>query len=267
MVGQQGTKIQDETPMNTVIRDYQNRQPSHVTLHESSINMLCVQLDCDQQNANGLRHSGCNITYRIDVRIDLNDDGKFDESESRAHHRSSSSGRGPQDTYELEIWIPPFDGKNIRTGQHRMRLTLMPNEDYQKICGNMDYIETREYTVNIIPKAPCEAAALAQPIDIIKFICSSNPGRIKLVLICGEEGTFIQDETSTNAAISNYENRHQVPITFFADTIYLLRIHLDCPRLLGGDSHETDCNLAHHVDPGQNSIIFDRLMVHQHNIF
>jgi hypothetical protein len=155
MAGQQGTEIRDETPTNGAIGDYQNRNYNTVTLYESTVNILRIQLDCAQQYRDDSLDYGCILAYHIDVWIDLNDDGKFDEVENRVHHRSLIHSQGPRGTYDLEICIPLIDGTNRKAGPHRMHLSLLPSEDYRKKCGNTDYSETREYTVNIVPKAIC----------------------------------------------------------------------------------------------------------------
>jgi len=154
MAGQQGTEIRDETPSNTAIGNYQNRHIT-VTLYESSVNVLRIQLDCAQQYRDDSLNYGCSLDYRVNVWIDLNDDGKFDAVENRLLHQSLIHSKKAPGTYDLEICLPLIDGTNTKAGQHRMRLSLMPSKDYRKKCGKTDYTETREYTVNIVPKATC----------------------------------------------------------------------------------------------------------------
>ena len=48
---------------------------------------------------------------------------------------------------------PYIDGRNTKTGPHRMRLTVTPSKEYQRDCGIIEYPETRDYTINIVPKA------------------------------------------------------------------------------------------------------------------
>lgn len=118
--------------------------------------MLRIQLDCPQQYRDDSLDYGCASAYNIDVWIDLNDDGQFSEVENRVYRRSLINNQGPRGTYGLEICIPLIDGTKIKAGPHRMRLSLVPSKDYRRKCGKIDYSETREYTVNIIPKAICE---------------------------------------------------------------------------------------------------------------
>ena len=156
MTGHQNTEIRDQAPANAVISDNQNRHLIDVTLYESSVNVLRVQLDCAQQSDNDLLNDSCSLTYHINVWIDLNDDGKFDDLESRAHHPLLISSQGQHGTYHLEICIPPIDDTNTKVGRHRMYLSLVPSDDYRKACSSIDFSEIREYTVNIIRKATCE---------------------------------------------------------------------------------------------------------------
>ncbi|CAF3440080.1 unnamed protein product, partial [Rotaria sp. Silwood2] len=69
-----------------------------------------------------------------------------------------------------------------------------------------------------------------------------------LVMLSGEQETYIRDDTSMNTAISGYQDRQQLAVTLFGDSLYLLRMLLDCPRQYGNDSLDIDCNLAHYVD-------------------
>ncbi|CAF4390889.1 unnamed protein product, partial [Rotaria sp. Silwood2] len=156
MAGQQNTEIRDETPTNAMINDYQNQHHFTVTLYESTVNVLRIQLDCAQQSQVNSLDNGCRLVYHVEVWIDLNDDGKFDELENRVLHRLLVPNRESRGIYDLEICIPRIDGINTKAGRHRMHLSLTPSEDYRKTYINADYKETRKYTVNIIPKAICE---------------------------------------------------------------------------------------------------------------
>ncbi|CAF3977785.1 unnamed protein product [Adineta steineri] len=252
MDGEQDTKIRDKTPTNITINGYKIRQNIAITLYENSVNKLTIQLDCSQRTDHILVDDGCSLTYNIDVWIDLNDDGKFDESENRIHHRLLKPSQGRRGAYDLEMSIPQVNGKNIKIGQHRMLLSLLPSEDYRKICNKTDYNETRQYTANIVSKATCEDksnrfdnVASTPASNIINNIsCSSSPGKIMSILINGEHGTYIRDRiSSTNTLISNNQNQDKLGVTWFSDAIYLLRLYLDCPQ-----RDNTDCSLAHHVN-------------------
>ena len=111
-----------------------------------------VQLDCHQSSGGGLPDVNCNFAQDVDVSIDLNNDGRFDETEGRIPHRWPLRSSLPLGIFDFEIEIPVIDRRNIITGPHRMRILVMPSEEYRKKCGNTDYRETREYTINIIPR-------------------------------------------------------------------------------------------------------------------
>ncbi|CAF0730457.1 unnamed protein product [Adineta steineri] len=244
MDGEQDTKIRDKTPTNITTNDYKSRQNNAITLYENSVNKLTIQLDCSQRTDHILIDDGCSLTYNIDVWIDLNDDGKFDESENRIYHRSLKPSQGRRGAYDLEMSIPQVNGKNIKTGQHRMLLSLLPSEDYRKICNKTDYDEMRQYTANIVSKATCEVASIPASNIINNISCSSNPGKIMSILINGEHGTYIRDRiSSTNTVINNNDNQDKLGVTWFSDAIYLLRLYLDCSQ-----RDNTDCNIAHHVN-------------------
>jgi hypothetical protein len=153
MAGEQNTEIRDETPTNVAMNDYQSRRHLTVTLYESTVYMLRIQLDCtDRQYRDDSLENSCNLAHYIELWIDLNDDGTFKEIESRVYQRWVRDGNA----YDLEIGIPPIDGTNTKSGSHRMLLRMTPSSDYLRQCANNDYSETRDYTVNIIHKAPCE---------------------------------------------------------------------------------------------------------------
>ena len=149
MMGVQGTQIRDEKPTNNALGVYYNRDYLSVTLYEDTTNVLHIQLDCARQPR---VESDCNLAHYVEVWIDLNDDGKFDDTENRVRHRSSINNQILQNTYDLQISIPEIDEMHTKSGPHRMRIKLTPSEDYRLKCGNTDYSETQEYIVNIIPR-------------------------------------------------------------------------------------------------------------------
>lgn len=109
-------------------------------------------MDCGQENDDDY---SCSRVYHINGFIDFNDDGKFDEIENRIHHRSLIHSEKSHGVFDLEMSIPSIDGTHIKIGSHRMRLNLLLNQEFRKICGKNDYTETREYKVNVISKPIC----------------------------------------------------------------------------------------------------------------
>ncbi|UJR17248.1 hypothetical protein I4U23_004143 [Adineta vaga] len=248
MVGQQNTELRDQTPLHTAINDYQQRQYISVSLCESSVNMLHLQLDCGRQSRDNSYDDGCNLRYSVDVHIDFNDDGVFDEFENRVLHHSLSHNQNSRGEYNLEVCIPSIDNINTRNGQHRMRVRLTLNGDYERDCENSGYSEVREYMVNILPKAMCGVACPVLTIPTKTFTCTSNPAKITFVHIGGEQATQIRDETPSGMLVSAYQNRHHLSVTWYGYTVYIIRIQLDCPQQYNQDVLDNDCALVYHPD-------------------
>lgn len=222
--GQEGTEIRDEVS--------NNRPSSVVTYYENSVNSLRIQLDCGERTNDEF---SCSRVYYVEVSIDLNNDGLFDEVENRVHPRSLIHSETTQGTFQFEVSIPSIDGTKTKAGSHRMRLRVYPGKEFRKNCGTHDYSETRDYKVNIISK-PTYVASIVHPVVVEhKFICLSNVEKIKTILIGGELGTQIRDSSQTDAVTNE--------ITFFGDAVYLVRVQLDCAR-----QSDDDCTRAHYVD-------------------
>lgn len=80
------------------------------------------------------------------------------------------------------------------------------------------------------------------------FECSSDVGRILLVVMAGEYRTQIRDDPSTKAVLSrDYPYERHLTIVLYEDTVYLLRIQLECTRQRGRGSYRTNCTLPHDV--------------------
>ena len=153
MTGEQGTHIRDDVLANVAIR--QNQDQHHhlsVTVHESTVYRLRVQLDCDLHATRGLTPNNCNLAQDVNVWIDLNNDGIYQAEESRVPHRWPLYSSMPLGIYDFEITIPAIDRQYRQTDSHRMRIVVSPTDEYRRKCGQTDYSETREYTVNILPK-------------------------------------------------------------------------------------------------------------------
>ncbi|CAF1298282.1 unnamed protein product [Rotaria magnacalcarata] len=171
----------------------------------------------------------CDLDYHINVWIDLNDDGKFDESENRIHRRSRIDSETPRHGYNLQILIPLIDGINTRVGPHRMRLSLMRSEVYQRKCGNTDYSEIREYTVNIIPRKTCAE------LDYLNQL---------------------KTEADPEVIVDFTIDQSHLAVKLFNNKVYVLKIQLYCVKPWNDEnsyrqdlfSVETNCNIAHYLD-------------------
>ncbi|CAF5168138.1 unnamed protein product, partial [Rotaria sp. Silwood1] len=143
MAGEKGTHIRDDTPINTVIKPEQNRHHMAVTLFENTIYRIRIQLDCDQRSSRAPFKIQCNLAYDVNVYIDLNNDGRFDESESRTPNRWPLRSTMTLGIYDLEIPIPSIDRVTTRDGSHIMRVVVKASDEYVTLCGRSDYSETR----------------------------------------------------------------------------------------------------------------------------
>jgi hypothetical protein len=152
MAGERGTQIRDDTPTNALMNNYQNQHHIAVTIYEHTDYLIRIQLDCSWQLNTELFEHGCNLAQDVNIWIDLNNDGRFDESEIGSPYRWPVTSYMPQGIYDLQIHIPLIDARYMRTGSHRMRLVVMPSENYRRTCDRTDYNETRDYTVNIVPR-------------------------------------------------------------------------------------------------------------------
>ena len=153
MAGERGTQIRDDTPSTAVLNEYQNRHHMAVTLFEHTVYLLRIQLDCSWQLDQELFENGCNLAQDVNVWVDLNNDGIFDSSEVGAPYRWPVTSYMAQGIYDIQIYVPLLNSNFMRTGQHRMRVVVMSTDHYRRLCGRVDYNETREYTINIIPRA------------------------------------------------------------------------------------------------------------------
>ncbi|CAF4030022.1 unnamed protein product [Rotaria sordida] len=250
MAGEKGSHIRDDTPLNTAIREDQNRHHLAVTLYENTIYRIRIQLDCDQPSSRGSFNINCNLAYDVNVYIDLNNDGRFDESESRVPHRWPLRSTMTLGIYDLEIPIPSIDGLTTKDGSHIMRIVVKSSEEYNRICGRYDYSETREYTVNIIPKEPSKEISQDTYVTDYRLthcspgnlVCSVGHSAIFSVSISGEQNTQIRDETRKCSSTNNYNDQSNLAVTLFDNTFYTLRIALSCVQ-------QSDYDNTYNQDP------------------
>ncbi|CAF2949744.1 unnamed protein product [Rotaria sp. Silwood2] len=262
--GEKGTHIRDDTPINTIIREDQNRHHMGITYYDNTIYRLRIQLDCDQRSSRAPFRIQCNLAYDVNVYIDLNSDGRFDESESRVPHRWPLRSTMTIGIYDLEIPVPSIDGVTTKGGSHIMRVVVKSSDEYNKKCGRSDYSETREYTVNIIPKEAYSAAHIYSASNIDYRVAHCSPGNLVCavgnaaifsVSLSGEQNTRIQDDTKTCSSTNNYNDQSNLAVTLFDNTPYTLHIELSCVQQSGYDNtysqdpyvFGTDCRDARYL--------------------
>jgi hypothetical protein len=152
MAGEKGTEIRDDIPKNSLMNNHPNRHHMAVTLMEHTIYLIRIQLDCTTQLPTDLTRTGCNLAQDVIVALDLNDDGRFDESEIGSPYRWPVTSYMAEGIYDLQIHVPSIDSNYLTNRQHRMRVIVAPSEYYIRTCGYSGYNETREYSLTIIPK-------------------------------------------------------------------------------------------------------------------
>lgn len=152
MTGELGTHIRDDTPMNTLVGPNQNRHHLAVTLYDNTIYRIRIQLDCDRPTSKGTYDTNCNLAKEVTAWVDLNNNEQFEDNEISFPNRwplRTSVGLG---LYDFEIAIPSIDGRVLRSGTHRVRISVSASKEYQDKCGRTGNTETREYTFNIIER-------------------------------------------------------------------------------------------------------------------
>ncbi|CAF4871237.1 unnamed protein product [Rotaria sp. Silwood1] len=249
MAGEKGTEIRDDKPTNALSTNNLNQHHMAVTLFEHTVYLLRIQLDCSSQLKTELTSTGCNLAQDVNVWIDLNDDGKFDESEIGAPYRWPVTSYMAEGIYDIQIYVPLIDGRYIRNGPHRMRISVVPSNYYRSTCVDYDYNESREYMVTIIPRMKYSSLD-ATPTSMVphNVPCSPDVGKVVLVVMAGEHRTQIRDDQSTRTALtSNTRNYQHLAIVLYEDTVYLLRIQFECTGSRSGDSVGNNCNLPHDV--------------------
>ena len=152
MAGEHRTQIRDDpstrSGLTNVNRDQQRQS---IVLFEDVVYLLRIQLDCNQQWNRDLTEYNCNLIYDVNIWIDLNDDGIFDNTETAVPFRWPLHSYTPQGVYDLQIYIPVVDTRRTKPGPYHMQLVVTMNDQYRRKCGNNDYKETRDYTVSIVP--------------------------------------------------------------------------------------------------------------------
>ena len=148
LTGEYRTQIRDDPSTRAVMNDI-HEQHLAITLYEENVYLLRIQLECTRRYDTSSRRVNCTLPHDVNAWIDLNDDGKFDDSENAAPFRWPLTSYIPEGVYDLQIYVPSIDGRVVKSGPHKMRLTVTLNEDYRLRCGNEYYTETRDYSVTI----------------------------------------------------------------------------------------------------------------------
>ncbi len=155
LFGEQNTQIDDPIKQCNSINNYHDRTNLIVTLLDNTIYTLRIELYCTQTSDyqhEDLAERNCNHAHYLDMWIDFNNDGIFDETRERMISTDSYEDGYRKNNYDFTINIPNIDGRNYINGQHRMRIVLSQDETNRKPCYNTGYGEVRDYTIQIGPK-------------------------------------------------------------------------------------------------------------------
>ncbi|UJR08389.1 hypothetical protein I4U23_012660 [Adineta vaga] len=150
MGGEHRTQLRDDPSTNALLGTSDEiQQHLSIMLREGVTYLLRLQFECIGHQRNSVENN-CHLPHEVSAWIDLDDNGRYDESESATPYRWPLTSYLPQGVYDLQIVVPVIDGRKIKSGPHRMKLVVILNEDYRKKCNINDYEETRYYTVTVV---------------------------------------------------------------------------------------------------------------------
>ncbi|CAF4454023.1 unnamed protein product, partial [Rotaria sp. Silwood2] len=250
MAGEHKTQIRDDQSTRAQLTgNTRIHQHLSIVLYEDTVYLLRIQLECTGSRDSYSAGNNCNLPHDVAAWLDLNNDGTFSDTENAAPYRWPLTSYIPQGVYDLQIYIPNIDGAKTKSGPHRLRLDVTLNEQYRQKCGKSYYRETREYNVTIVKKNMKQTVDIGGPyLTLSDSVCSKAHGKIVLVIAAGEKGTHIRDDTPINTIIREDQNRHHMGITYYDNTIYRLRIQLDCDQRSSRAPFRIQCNLAYDVN-------------------
>jgi len=159
-LGEQNTQIDDTTKLCSSTNNYNDRGDLVIALFDNMVYTLHIELFCTQQwgyensykQDSSLFDTVCIHEHYLDVWIDFNNDGIFDESNERISPNDRYKDDNHRTQYDLRINIPKIDDRNYLDGHLRMRIVLTQHEHNRRPCYNSGYGEARDYTVQLIPK-------------------------------------------------------------------------------------------------------------------
>ena len=265
MAGEHRTQIRDDPSTRAVInRGSRHEEHLSITLYEDMVYLLRLQLECTRQRGKDWLLTNCTLPHEVNACIDLNNDGICSEGENAAPYRWPITSYVPEGVYDLQLYVPIIDGRRIKTGPHTLRIVVTLNEQYRTKCGNSFYREAREYNITIVRYTPQLSKSLlvyvkengllfvvetgVPSVPLNDNACSQTNSKIVLVIMTGELGTHIRDDTPMNTLVGANQNRHHLAVTLYDSTIYRIRIQLDCDRPSSKGSYDINCNHAQDVN-------------------
>ena len=160
LYGEQGTLIDDSAQQCSPTNNYRDQRDLAVTLFDDTAYILRIELFCVQRwgydnsfsQDSSLFDTICTRAQYLDVWIDFDNDGIFDEVNERLGSVDRYRDADRRAQHDVRIDIPRMDGRSYVGGQHRMRILLSQDERNRRPCYASGYGEARDYMVQIIPK-------------------------------------------------------------------------------------------------------------------
>ena len=160
LYGEQGTQIDDQTQQCSPTNNYRDQQDLAVTLFDDTSYTLRIELFCVQRwgydnsfsRDPSLFETICTRGQFIDVWVDFDNDGMFNEVNERLTAVDTYRGANRRAQHDIRIDIPRIGGRSFSGGQHRLRIVLSQDERNRRPCYSNGYGEARDFLVQIIPK-------------------------------------------------------------------------------------------------------------------
>ncbi|CAF4206255.1 unnamed protein product, partial [Adineta steineri] len=141
------------------------------------------------------------------------------------------------DSLSVHMWVD-YNDNQVDDGESHILHRSWPNNG----------VSTGTYDLQIYVPAIDDRIITTTPYVNVSPICSIPLARIILVIMAGEVGSEIRDDKVYDASTNTNQNQHHMTVTLYENTIYLLRIQLDCSTQMRTELTETGCNLAQDVD-------------------
>jgi hypothetical protein len=157
LFGEENTRIQDEMTRCSPRNNYEDQDHLNVKFFANKMYTLRMRLYCVEPWNHGHSYgqdsssieTNCNVDHYLDVWIDMNNDGRFDDVKERFIHNDNSNRVHIKQDYTLSIVIPEIDTASYVGDLHRMRVVLTRDDKNRKPCYNNGYGEVRDYMVHI----------------------------------------------------------------------------------------------------------------------
>lgn len=157
LFGEEHTSIKDEMTRCSPRNNYEDQNHLTVTFFANKAYTLRIRLHCVGQwhhahsygQDSASIESNCNAEHYLDVWLDMNNDGIFDDAKERLLQGDNSNRVRTKQDYSLSLTIPVIDREIYAGEPHRMRVILTSDENNHKPCYNNGYGEARDYMVHI----------------------------------------------------------------------------------------------------------------------